>query len=193
MSARGQLLGLVLMGTTALALGAPAVATPLDSLYALEAPLVDQSGRAARLDRYRGQPVLISMFYASCDSVCPTLIGNLRRVEDSLEPHARARLRVLLISLDPERDTPEVLTALALQHGADLARWSFARSRPQDLRKLAALLGVQYRRLPNREINHSTAISLLDAEGRLLARSQRLGKPEPDFVAQLRAATAASP
>lgn len=175
----------------ALALVSAAAATPSDSLYQLQIPLVDQSAQSISLDRYRGQPVLVAMFYASCDSVCPTLIRQLARLDGALEPAARSRLCVLLVSLDPERDTPEALRALAERHRVDLARWSFARAGASDLRKLAALLGVQYRKLPGGGFNHSTSISLLDAEGRLLARSEALGRQDEDFAVKLRAATAA--
>lgn len=199
MSARRRALAALRGGAFALAcasalpsaLAAPA--TPPDSLYQLQLRLVDQSGRTTSFDRYRGQRVLVSMFYASCDRVCPALIRQLAQLDAGLDPAARARLRVLLVSLDPERDTPEALLALAERNRVDLARWSFARADAGDLRALAALLGVQYRKLPDGSFNHSTSVSLLDPEGRLLARSEALGRRDEGFAAALRKATAADP
>jgi len=188
-SLRARALGIAL----GIALAAGAAATPSDSLYQLEIPLVDQSGRATAFDRERGHPLLVSLFYTSCDFVCPTLVSTLQRLEAELDVPARGRLRVLLVSLDPERDTPEQLARAARRHRVDLARWSLTRASEDDLRALAALLGAPYRRLPDGEFNHATAISLLDAEGRLVARSETLGRLDADFLARLRAATSAPP
>jgi protein SCO1/2 len=55
-----------------------------------------------------------------------------------------------------------------------------------NVRKLAAVLGIQYRARANRDINHSTALVLLDADGRIIARSDKLGELDPDFVAAVR-------
>ena len=162
---------------------------PGDSLYQLQVPLQSQAGEAIGFDRWRGQPVLVSMFYASCGFVCPTLIRNVQRLEEQLAPPARARLRVLMITLDPERDTPAALATLAAEHHADLARWNFARAGAGDVRKLAALLGIQYRQLPSGDFNHATVITLLDGEGRMVARTETIGKPGEEFVAALRRAT----
>jgi protein SCO1/2 len=61
-------------------------------------------------------------------------------------------------------------------------RWRLARTAASDVRPLAAVLGVQYRNLPDGDINHSSAILLLDADGREVARTEKLGVPEPVFV-----------
>lgn len=164
-----------------------------DSLYQMKLSLLDQSGKRTSFDRYRGSPVLVSMFYTSCDSVCPTLISSLKRLEIGLEAAARRRLRVLLISLDPERDTPLALSALAAKHGVDLARWSLTRPESSEVRMIASVFGVQYAELANGGFSHSAAILLLDPEGRLLARSTAVGRPDSALVASLRRATAVAP
>ena len=57
---------------------------------------------------------------------------------------------------------------------------------------LAGVLGVRYRELADGEFNHTSALILLDAEGRVLARTEKMGaKPDPEFVAAVRRATAA--
>ncbi len=176
-----------------LAAAASPPALPSDSLYQLDTPLVTQDGKPARLGLYRGRPVLVTMFYGSCPHVCPTLIAALRRMERMLSPAERAQLRVLLVSLDPERDTPAALRELAARHRAELARWSFAQTPAPEVRRLAAALGIQYRKLPDGEFNHATVITLLDAEGRILARSTGITRPDDGFMQALRLATAAEP
>ena len=176
-----------------LALPAAAAPTPGDSVYQLQLALADQSGAATTLERYRGGPVLVSMFYGSCPHVCPMLIATMQRYENNLPAASRGRLRVLMVSLDPERDTPAKLTEVAQQHHVDLARWTLARTDEASVRKLAAVLNIQYRKLPDGEFNHSTVITLLDGEGRMRKQTSALLRPDPDFEKALKAATAARP
>lgn len=170
---------------------AAADALPSDSVYQLDIPLVQQDGSAARLGLDRGSPVLISMFYSSCPHACPLLINTMRRMEQQLAPEARQRLKVLLVSIDPERDTPEKLKELAERHRVDAARWTFARASADDVRKLAAVLGIRYRALPDGEFNHSTIVTLLDANGKIVLQTSEMTTLDEAFVAALRKATSA--
>jgi protein SCO1 len=158
------------------------------SLYQLELKLMDQSSRPQPLDLYRGQTTLVTMFYGSCPMTCPLLIDTLRAVENALTPKKRARIRVLMVSIDPERDTPQALATLAKQRRIDLQRWTLARADADDVRMLAAALNTQYRRLPSGEYNHTSVITLLGRDGQMLKQTSTVGRAEPEFIAALRAA-----
>ena len=158
------------------------------SLYQLELQLTDQSSRAQQFDLYRGQPTLVTMFYGSCPMACPLLIDTLRAVENALVPEERARMRVLMVSIDPERDTPQALAALAKQRRIDLQRWTLARADADDVRMLGAALNTQYRRLPSGEYNHTSVITLLGRDGQMLKQTSTIGRADPEFVAAIRAA-----
>ena len=182
---RALLLALLLLGA-----GVALAATPGDSVYQLQAKLEDQSGAAATLERYRGQPVIISMFYGSCPHVCPMLISTIQRYERELPEAQRRQLRVLMVSIDPKRDTPARLAEVAERHRVDRERWTLARTDAASVRKLAAVLNIQYRELPDGEFNHSTVITLLDPSGRPLRSTSSMLRPDAEFSAALRAATA---
>lgn len=167
----------------------PATELPADSLYQLRAHLVAQSGNNVTFDLYRGHPMLVSMFYGSCPAACPMLITSMEVYESHLDEASRARLRVLLVSFDAAHDSPEHLDHLAHLHRADPARWTFASASESDSRRIAALLGVQYRRLPDGSFDHSLLITLLDSDGRALASTTKL-VGDTEFQAKLRAATA---
>jgi protein SCO1 len=171
---------LVLAGTTAYAAD---TVLPGDSIYQLDVLLTDQDGQELRLPDLRGQVRIVSMFYASCPYVCPLTISTLGRIEKELTPEQRANLGVVLITLDPERDTSEALKTLARERNLDETRWRLERTDSVTVRKLAGVLGIQYRQLENRDFNHSSALILLDADGRVLARSSQMGDPDPEFVA----------
>jgi len=165
---------------------------PGDSVYRLPVALTDQDGRNFHLADRRGSLQLVSMFYTSCPYVCPLIIDTLKKTQHALTADEAARLQVLLVSFDPERDTATRLKEVFGQRKIDGASWTLARTDTQSVRKLAAVLGVQYRKLANREINHSTAIVLLNTDGRIIARTDKLGDVDADFVAALRKAIAAT-
>ena len=153
--------------------------------YQLQAPLVAQDGRKVGLDLYRGGPVLVTMFYAGCQATCPLIIDTLRAVEKKLPPEQMKDLRVLLVSIDPENDTPTVLAATARERRVDTGRWTLAHADERTVRLVAAALGVQYRKLPDGEFSHATQISVLDAQGRIVAQSTMLGRVDEKLVAAI--------
>jgi protein SCO1/2 len=160
-------------------------ALPGDSLYRLSPRLTDQEGRPFDLVSLRGGPVLVSMFYSSCEMVCPVLFETIAQTIKALPPATQEHVRILLVTFDPDRDTVAVLKDTAGRHGCD-KRWTLARSSSADARQIAAALGVQYRRLPNGEYNHSTSILLLNAQGQIVKRSGSLGAVDPELVAALK-------
>jgi len=176
--------------TLLLAVSGVKAAAPGDSIYQLDIALTSQGNRATKLDLYRGQPTLVTMFYGNCPNVCPMLIEQLKSAESLLDADQRVRLRVLLVSIDPDQDTPAALARIAREHNVDLERWTLARAEAADVRKLAAVLNVQYRRLPDGSYNHSTVITLLDREGRRVATTSRLGGADPEFQKAIRSALA---
>lgn len=178
---------LTLAATVGLASPGPAAAAdPPGSIYHLGAALTSQAGEAIHLDVYRGHPVLITMFYASCPAACPLLIDTMRAVERSLDAQMASQLRVLMISLDPERDAPAALMALAKTRRIDLTRWTLATADETTVRKIAALLSIQYRRLPGGEFNHSSVVTVLSREGEIRRQSSLLGRVDPEIVAALK-------
>ena len=173
---------------------APALAAaelPGDSVYLLQDGFSDQAGKPFRLAERRGKPQLVSMFYTSCRYVCPLIVDSAKGIEHALSPAERARLGILLVSMDPARDDTAALASIARKRKLDPARWTLARTEAAGVRRIAALLGVRYRALADGEFNHTSALVLLDGEGRVLARTERLGPvPDPAFLAAVKAALA---
>ena len=155
---------------------------PGESVYQLPMSLTDQNGKTTMLAALRGQPVLVAMFYTSCDNVCPMIAWQIRRIEQALPEAQRARLRVLMVSFDPARDTPEALRRFADAHKADPSRWVVARAEENEVRNLAAVLGIRYRELDNGVFNHSSMITLLDADGMIRARTSDLKNVDEEFL-----------
>jgi protein SCO1/2 len=156
-----------------------------DSYYELDVLLETQAGDSLRLSEMQGAPTIVAMFYGSCPHVCPMIISTISAIEARLSQEDRGYLQVLMITLDPERDTPAALAELADRHRVDNRRWRFARTAPADVRLVAAVLDIKYRRLPDGGFNHSSPILLLDGDGREISRSEKLGVPDTLFVQQV--------
>lgn len=167
------------------------VPLPSDSIYWLKAQFTDQSGVGFELRQRRGKPQLVSMFYTSCKFVCPLIIDSAKGVEHALDAQERQRLGILLVSMDPARDDTAALKSVAGRRKLDPVSWTLARTGQAEVRQLAALLGVRYRLLADGEFNHTSALILLDAEGRRLASTTQLGTvPDPEFLAAVKSALA---
>lgn len=180
----------LLLGLASLATAAqPAPPLPGDSIYQLPLPLTDSQGQTRDWRTLRGKPRLVSMFYTSCQYICPLIIESGKAVERQLTPAQQKRLGVLLVSMDPARDNPAALKKVVDQRKLDLTRWTLAAPPADDVRAVAGVLGIRYRQLADGEFNHSSMLILVDANGRILARTEKIGtQPDPDFVAAVRKA-----
>lgn len=173
---------------SAISIAAPRQAPlPRDSVYQLPVHLIDQHGKAFDWSSRRGKVQLVSMFYTSCQYICPLIVDSGKAIDKQLTPAEQQRLGILLISMDPKRDTPAALMSVASKRKLDPARWTLASPRPGDVREVAGVLGIRYRALDDGEFNHTSALVLLDGEGRILARTEQMGsKPDPEFIQQVR-------
>lgn len=186
-----QYLMVAALACSTLAIAAPKQAKPLpgDSVYQLELPLTTQDGRTVDWRSLRGKPVVVSMFYTSCQYICPLIVESGKAVERQLTPAQQKKLGVVLISMDPARDDPAALKKVAEQRKLDTTRWTLASPPAGEVRAVAGVLGIRYRLLADGEFNHSSALILVDANGRILARTEKIGsKPDPEFVAAVRKA-----
>lgn len=186
---RLRTLTLALLSTIVMTVASAATPLPPDSIYQLKVALTDQNGKSFAMEERRGHPMLISMFYTSCQFVCPMLIEALKATEAKLSEDERSNLNVMMVTFDTVHDTVAVLKRTADQRQVDSARWTLARTDAKTVRKLAAVLGIQYRALPKGEFNHTTALILLDSEGLIAARTTQMGDADMSFVELVKLAT----
>lgn len=180
---------LTLMAASSAA-GQGSVPLPKDSIYQLHLRLTDQHGKSWDWSDKRGKPQVVAMFYTSCQYICPLIVDSGKAVEHALTPTERGRLGILLISMDPARDNPAALMAVAQKRDLDLAHWTLATPQATDVRSATGVLGVRYRQLADGEFNHTSALVLIDAQGRILAKTEKVGsRIDPEFLAAVKNAT----
>ncbi len=174
---------LALAGTT----HARAQALPGDSVYHLQATTQDADGRPIPWASLRGQARVVSMFYTNCHLMCPLIIENAKSVQKQLSSRERAKLGMVMVSLDPARDTPAAMQDVIQRHRVPDG-WQFLTPSDNDVRAIASVLDVRYRFRDDGSINHTSVLVLLDAEGRIRARSEVTGAAaDPQFLTQIKA------
>lgn len=156
------------------------------SLYQLAGEWTDQDGRTVPLSLHRGHPVLVVMFYGTCQHACPILLRRMEEIGERLEPSEQERLRFLLVTFDPERDTPERLAAYASKRSLDSRRWSLLHGAPERIRELALSLGVRYRALEDGQFSHTMRLTLLDEDGAVVEHLDGLDTPTGALTERVR-------
>jgi len=180
--------GLALAGWVAPGLAHnPKVETRLSKIGpAPEFTLTNQDGKPVSLKDRRGEVVAVTFIYASCVDTCPLLTAKLVGIQRKLEPHAASKVFFTAITVDPERDTPEVLKRYGHAHGADGAHWAFLTGTPEQINDVTKRYGIYRKKQPNGDVDHTFLTSLIDRSGTL--RVQYLGwRFDPnEFLGDLR-------
>ncbi len=140
------------------------------SIYNLTSGWTNQDGKRVTLETLRGEPVVVAMGYTSCKDICPMIVADMVAIEDRAKEASLKGIHFAFFSLDSVIDTPERLTAYAKDHGLDPAHWTLYQGDDKAVRELAAALGVRYRRDASGGFDHSAIITILDADGRIVAQ-----------------------
>ena len=153
------------------------------SLYQLESKWTSDVGKEIQLGVLRGRPQIVAMFFTTCEYACPIIVDNMKSIEQALPEALRDKVDFLLVSFDVERDTVEALKAYREKTKLATARWTLLRGKEDDVRELAALLGINYQRDAKGQFSHSNVISVLNAEGELAFQQAGLNKDARETVA----------
>ena len=130
--------------------------------------LADPSGQVRTLADFKGKAVLIFFGFTQCPDVCPTTLAKMREVKQALGKDGD-RVQVLFITVDPERDTPELLKAYT---AAFDPAFLGLRPTPEQLPALAKSFKIFYQKAPGKapgsySMDHSAMSYVYDPQGRL--------------------------
>jgi len=130
--------------------------------------LTDHNGQPRRLADFRGKAVVVFFGFTHCPDVCPTTLAEMARALQKLGP-AADRVQVLMVTVDPERDTPEILkqyvTALD-------SRFLGLTGDAEAIARTAKEFKVFYQKNPGASpqaysVDHSSGTYIFDTNGRL--------------------------
>ena len=131
--------------------------------------LTSHLGRLFRLSELRGKATLIFFGFVNCPDICPTTLHELKRVYEALTPQEQGKVQVLMISVDPERDTPERLARYIPFFNPEFLGLT---GTPGQIADVAKNYGVFYQKTEatsptEYEVAHTASVFLLDPKGRL--------------------------
>jgi protein SCO1/2 len=136
--------------------------------YAKDFSLPDTSGKTRTLQDFRGKAVVVFFGYTQCPDVCPTTMAEIAQAKKLLGPDGD-KVQAVFITIDPERDTPELLKAYAANFGPDFVA---LRGSPEQTAETAKDFKIYYKKVEGKApgsytMDHSAASFVFDPKGRL--------------------------
>lgn len=145
------------------------------SLYQLHDYFTDQNSKSLMLHQFEGKYVVLTMFYTTCTAICPRITAEMVRLERSLTASQRTKTRFVMLSVDPERDTPAQLTKFVdKMHLSDA--FTLLTGAEDSIREVAVVLGINYKKTPGAdkksyEFAHTSKFTLLSPKGEILLQN----------------------
>ncbi|MEE8453172.1 MAG: SCO family protein [Limibaculum sp.] len=148
--------------------------------------LTDSNGAPLALSAFRGRPLVVSLVYTSCSSVCPVTTQHvMQSVRKARRVVGEDAFAVLTVGFDARRDTPTQLDAFARTQGIDLNDWQLASADAATIHALLDDLGFSYDAAAG-GFEHITQTTILDAEGRVYRQVYGDSFPEQVFIEPLK-------
>jgi protein SCO1 len=125
--------------------------------------LTDQTGAAFSSDALNGHIWVANFIFTNCDGPCPRMTSQMHQVQDASSD--MPLVHMVSFTVDPDRDTPEVLAAYGRRNKADFSRWHFLtgpKEKLHTLKRETFLLGDV-----DGSLMHSTRFVLVDGNGRI--------------------------
>lgn len=144
------------------------------------------NGQPFQLASLRGHPVVIAMFYATCEGVCVITKNDLKAIEASLPAAVAAQTAFVLVTLDPDHDSPAALKKYRLAQGLSTVHWRLLRGSTKDTAQLATALGIGFGRDQAGLLRHSSQLVVLDEAGQIVERQEGI---QADLAAVVQALT----
>lgn len=148
----------------------------LDDYSDVQFQLVDQNGDSVTFpDDFEGAPVVIGFIYTHCPDICSFITANVSKIYSEMDTPGETQF--VLVTFDPNRDTPDVLKGYAEAFDMDREPFQFLTGDPDVIDQLMTRVGVRTQESYSREIensermyflNHTDKILLIDSRSRLI-------------------------
>ncbi|QCY70088.1 SCO family protein [Antarcticibacterium flavum] len=148
---------------------------PEMSVFNLPATWTTQDNKDIELKDLQGKVLVMVMIYTSCKAACPRLVADMRNIEKQMPKKDLDKVQFIMVSIDPETDTPGNLKKFAAENLMEEPHWMFLRGTPEDTREFAAVLAVSYKKITPIDFSHSNIISVFDKQGVMVHQQEGLG------------------
>ena len=155
------------------------------SIYNLPSLWTNQHGKNLELKDLKGDVLVMVMIYTSCKAACPRLVADMRSIDDQLPQKVKNHVKLVLVSIDPETDTPKRLKDFSIENKMEGEQWIFLRSSEENTREFAAVLAVNYKKISPLDFSHSNIISVFNSEGELVHQQEGLNVNNEETVKKI--------
>jgi protein SCO1/2 len=145
-----------------------------ESIHQLDSKWTDQNGKKVVLGKFKNKNVVLAMFYASCQSVCPIIVNNMKIIEEGIPKDKINNYTFVLVTIDPDRDTPANLLKYAKEKNLSSDRWSLLKGSKDNIMDLSMMLGFKYTKNENGAFSHTNLISFLNKSGEIIHQNEGL-------------------
>lgn len=145
------------------------------SIYNLPSKWTTQDNATIELKELKGDVLVMVMIYTTCQVACPRLVADMRSIEAQIPEAKKDGVKLVLVSIDPETDTPERLKEFSIENHMESDQWVFLRGTEADTREFAAVLAVNYKKISPMDFSHSNIISVFNQNGELVHQKEGLG------------------
>ncbi|MGA8264371.1 MAG: SCO family protein [Ignavibacteriaceae bacterium] len=145
-----------------------------ESIYQLKSKWTDQNGRKIVLGKFKNKNVVLAMFYASCQSACPVIVNNMKIIEAGIPRDKINNYRFVLVTIDPDRDTPANLLKYANERNLNTNTWNLLRGTKDDIMELSMMFGFKFTKNESGGFSHTNLISFLNKSGEIIHQNAGL-------------------
>lgn len=145
-----------------------------NSIFNLSSKWEQPDGTKIQLEDLKGKVLTMVMVYTSCKTACPKLTLDMKQIEAKVAHKNPDDLRYVLVSIDPEHDTPEKMQEFLKTYKLDGKQWLFLRSSEANTRELANVLAMKYKQISPLDFSHSNIISVYSKDGLLVHQKEGL-------------------
>lgn len=150
-------------------------ALPSDSIFHLTSTWQNRHSQSLQLNDLRGKTLVVVMIYSSCKAACPLLIADMKKIEKQIKPDLLKKTSLVLVSIDPQTDTPQHLDSFARKGNMDADHWVFLRSNEAATQEFANVLSMKYKKISPIDFSHSNIISVFNNDGELVMQEEGTG------------------
>ena len=130
--------------------------------------LRDQNEAPVKMSDLRGKVVVVGFVFTTCNGTCPATTHRMAKLHQELQRSPmKDQVQFLSISLDPVRDTPEMLRGYMRLYEIESPNWRFLTGAPKDVQPVLAAWGMWARPAANGQLDHPSRVFLVDRRGRI--------------------------